>query len=76
MKLNPSSSLEIKVVFSSQSLCMIRTIMLYNGVFYRFSPVFWNRYCLRTNIRAYFRTKRGLVFIQLSVIRDKSFFSK
>ena len=36
MKLNPSSSLEIKVVFSSQSLCMIRTIMLYNGVFLSF----------------------------------------
>ena len=52
---------------------MIRTIMLYNGVFYRFSPVFWNRYCLRTNIRAYFCTKRGLVFIQLSVIRDNIF---
>ena len=28
------------------------------------------------NISAYFQTKRGLVFIQLSVTRDNSFFSE
>ena len=37
---------------------------------------FWNRWCLRTYIRGYFLTKRGLVFIQLSVARENSFFNK
>ena len=32
--------------------------------------------CLRTYIRGYFLNKRGLVFIQLSVARENSFFNK